>query len=513
MSFSSNKRGRQLAPVAAVTPHRGPVSTPHRAAPAPAAAEPPKPSLDQYKLTSFDLNKILTYTPETESTLSGIITPKFQAFRTEFPPNHKIDVKKYDEVYVTSDTHADYRKLIQMLKLANLIAVPKKDMGMSVDPVPLNPYSDDIYSRQFLLETRWVMSRTLFVIAGDIIDGRRCTPDEENLCEVQDPRGSFEVLIMAFLYNLRIEALKVGSDILFTLGNHDFNSVILEDNNDFAKTYAHSSIFNFYNSVGSSDAERLAFRRRLLTPFYENSPYYFLSLENSTNNKKEVGIIHASLHATDESSMLEKIITQQTEIDNGTRKLEAFFTEAGINPAPLWERIYNNKANRCTLVNALGYNLIVVGHCVTASVEQSSTFRDLYARRSILSQEDLAEAKSCQAVDGKGCVLTDCYSDAIKSPKLVFVDISSSEAFRSKRDINRKRVVELLKLSKLDQEIYYYVSKIKLDPVASAMKSPVLLPMRKAATPVFGKGKRGGYLRKTRHLSLYPRKKTRKYKR
>ena len=421
-----------------------------------------------------------SYTDATESMVNGDLIPKFKAYRQKYPANHKIDVTKYDNVYITSDTHADFRKLVQMLSLADLISVPSKDVSFSVEPIKLNPYSDDIYNQLLILKTQWLAPRTLFVIAGDLVDGRRCAPGESNLCEVQDPNGSFELLIFAFLYNLRIEANKIGSEILFTLGNHDFNSVILTDSTEFCENYVHSSIYNFYS--GKTTAEKLEQRKRLLTPFYENSPYYFLSLENP-NGTKEVGIIHASLHADDESSLLEAVIIQQTEIDSGSRKLHEFFTDRCNSPDPLWLRIYNTKANRCQLIYALNYNLIVVGHCVTGDTTSSPTFADIYSKQSLISREELAKAKLCQGIDGYGCVLLDCYSQKTLNPKLAFVDISSSEAFRSKVNINRKRIVEMLHLVKVDRESYYNVKKLKLDPAASEMKSPVLAHMRQTATP------------------------------
>ena len=503
MSFSSNKRGRQITelpshssssyklsspttlkakaptPAKAVSPvlvKAKAVSPAKAVIPAKAVEEPPNP-LENLSLTAEELSVITAnFTDATQTTLTTTIMPKFAAFRKANPPNHKISVTKYDKVFITSDTHADYRKLIQMLELAELIKLPSRDMGPAVSPVKLNPYSDDIYDAKFILETKWVPVNTVFIIAGDIVDGRRCAPSAEELCEVNDPRGSFEVLLHCFLYNLRIEALKKGSEILFTLGNHDYNSVILGDSLKFCSDYGHDSMWSTFYDVSKQPLTRkIEMRKQLLTPFYQNSPYFFLSLERA-DGRKEVGIIHASLHkvaGVDTESILGKIVSQQTEIDRGTRTLDKFFEDEQGVAAPLWERIYNTDLDRCALIQQLNYNLIVVGHCVTASGAESPVFADIYASKSLVSQALAKEARLCKETDGMGCVLLDCHTKLTKVPKLAFVDTASSEAFRSKADLNRKRIVNILALTRATSGTpFFKVETLKLDPAASEMKSP-----------------------------------------
>jgi len=468
-----------------------------------APEEPPNP-LASLSLTSEELTNITgNFSDATQTTLTTKIIPKFAAFRTANPPRHKISVTKYEKVFITSDTHADYRKLIQMLELADLIKLPTKDMGPLVSPIKLNPYSDDIYDTKFILETKWVPVNTLFVIAGDIIDGRRCTPSAEALCEVNDPRGSFEVLLHCFLYNLRIEALKKGSDILFTLGNHDYNSVILGDSLQFCNDYGQESMWNtFYNVSQPSPARKIEMRKQLLTPFYQNSPYFFLSLERA-DGRKEVGIIHASLHKSnvlDNESILGKIVSQQTEIDNGTRTLDRFFDDERGNESPLWERIYNTDLDRCTLIQQLNYNLIVVGHCVTASVRDSPVFADIYDNKGLIDLKHAKESRACKEVDGTGCVILDCYTKLTKVPKLAFVDTASSEAFRSKADLNRKRIVNILGLTVASSGTpYYKIEIVKLDPAASEMKSPSHSLMKNTASKPRGGKRSKRKTRKVRH--------------
>jgi hypothetical protein len=128
---------------------------------------------------------------------------------------HSIDCNNYDNVYITSDIHADYRKLIQTLVDNDLITLPD---GFTRDNLfgPLK-----IYDRALITKTRWNNTRTCLIILGDIVDGKR-----RDDMQVDDPLGQFEILIHMFLFNLRRRALEKNSLVAFTLGNHDFHSII-----------------------------------------------------------------------------------------------------------------------------------------------------------------------------------------------------------------------------------------------------------------------------------------------
>ena len=72
---------------------------------------------------------------------------------------------------------------------------------------------DDPYEYVWTLE--WVADDTMLMITGDLVDGRRGSRT------VDDPRGSYEMLLHILIYNLRIDARERNSDVLFTIGNHD----------------------------------------------------------------------------------------------------------------------------------------------------------------------------------------------------------------------------------------------------------------------------------------------------
>lgn len=489
-------------------------SVPAPSAPALPVQIPNIHPLDEFKLPLGELTRFDNFrTVGTADIIKSIIEPKFARFRTAVTPNHIIDVTKYDNVYITSDIHSDYRKLIQILSKANLIDLPTK-VNDRQESVNLDPYSDDIYNYSLITDTKWNTTRTLFIIAGDLVDGRRNV-------DVSDRYGSFEILLHCFLYNLRIEALKNNSEVLFTIGNHDLSSV-LKANEAFAASYGAASLWDpFYVRLPSFKAKVEA-RKSLLKPFYQNCPYYFLSLENGTN--KEVGIIHASLHkpgAPKKVSILQDVIDEQVAIINGTRNLEDFFMTKGhiTEPEPVWQRVYaeDGSPTRCEPINELNYNLIVVGHCTTPSAKDSTgadiytRFVNLYNEKALKSSAQAIEAKQCQAVDGTGCILLDCHDKLLKNPKLAFVDTAISSAFRSSADddINRKRIVDILHLIKADTASpYYNVGVERLNPTQSPPTAKASTrPMGRVNTPSVSVRKGGRkYKRKTRKVRRHNNK-------
>jgi hypothetical protein len=479
-------------------------------APAPAPAPAPVPhALDEFKLTTGELTRFDYFRKEgTPNILKTIIEPKFARFRTAVRPNYVVDVTKYDDVYITSDIHSDFRKLVQILSKADLIVLPTK-INASKELTNLDPYNDDIYDSRLITETKWNATRTLFVIAGDLVDGRRNV-------DVSDRYGTFEISLHCFLYNLRIEALKTGSEVLFTIGNHDLTSV-LKANEAFATKYGASALWTDFYGRLSNITEKVNARKLLLKPFYMNCPYYFLSLENGPN--KEVGIIHASLHkqgAPKKVSILQNVIDEQNAIINGTRNLEDFFSTEGdlTEPEPLWQRVYaeNGSPSRCEPIQELNYNLIVVGHCTTPSAKDStgadiySRFVSLYREKSLKSLAQAKESTQCQAIDGIGCILLDCYDAVSKNPKLAFVDTAISSAFRSSADddINRKRIVDILHLTRSGTPSQYYTVGVeRLNPTQSPpTEKASSRPMGRVSTPshISRKGGRKPKRPKTRKI-------------
>jgi hypothetical protein len=184
----------------------------------------------------------------------------------------------YPRVYVTSDLHADLRKFTQILLSSGLVASD------------FDPYSDGIYDPRFISEIRWTAPPgTLLVIIGDLVDGKRShNRGNPPYNQVLDPRGSFEVLIFAMLYNLRIQANVNGSEIRFTLGNHEVMSVIQPEIPRFGPPhitqYVHDSAIAFFTTPGMGWIPR---RQSAIVPFLELCPYYILALEDEVANYTE----------------------------------------------------------------------------------------------------------------------------------------------------------------------------------------------------------------------------------
>ena len=152
--------------------------------------------------------------------------------------SYKISCCEFDKVIFLSDIHADLRKFIQILRSTNIAGV-KKDTPI------LDPYKgDDIYNPIMISNVVFFPKKTLLVIIGDLVDGERSGE------VVNDDRGNFEYLLLCFLHNLRISARKKNSEVLYTIGNHDYETIIrtpvLPTGRHMFDTYVTSNTHNFF---------------------------------------------------------------------------------------------------------------------------------------------------------------------------------------------------------------------------------------------------------------------------
>ena len=200
-------------------------------------------------------------------------------------PNYFYNRKDYDTIYSVSDIHADYRTLLWYLHKFGIIKLP---IDYDVEELLESDNQDFIYNSDFIASVEWTAGeRTLLVICGDIVDGKRTS-------EVNDPKGVFEILLHMFLRNLKIKAKEKKSDVLLVCGNHDFlNSEPLYEK------YTHKSAKHIYN-------ESLYNRYKLLNEFYKNFTLFFgisnskLELKNiiEPENIKdfEILFLHGGIH-------------------------------------------------------------------------------------------------------------------------------------------------------------------------------------------------------------------------
>jgi hypothetical protein len=437
---------------------------------------PPPVSL---QITRTDMNHMVgsnQFTDESFSYLQSVVKPKMEQFREMRPANHVINSTLYDEVFVTSDIHADFRKLLQIFQSAGLIALPEG----------IDPYTEAIYDLDIICETRWLKPRTLVILVGDIVDGMRNDPQKHL---VDDKIGSFEFLIHSFLYNIRLKAIQEKGEVMFVLGNHDLDSVILQNEHNITEN-VHPTTWKFFGNATFNAIETIhpmkptlvdfylkthrsdffnavKNRTNALVEFYKNCPYGFLSLEH--DGIKDSAFVHGGFHNEHHGiGLLKGFGIVQTKIDKTLDVTELRHHKESYDS--IWSRRYQYDLDRCRKVEELGYSQIVVGHCTTPIGGSRSggsgykSYRQLYDAMS-----DKTYAGECMN-DQRGCVLLDCYQKG--NPTLSYVDIASSAAFRQDRFTNQQRPVEILKLTKSGHMPYYTVSKITIDP------SHMILPVR-----------------------------------
>lgn len=392
---------------------------------------PPKQSCRSMHVSlNVHLDNLLITDVELERSLVDIVNAnplpidfisKLEELMRILPVSHILDASRYDVVCITSDTHSDFRKLIQLLSDAGIIKLPEIG-GRTADP-----YTDDIYHPTLISETMWIPNRALFIIAGDLVDGCRECFDATQTA-LGDCVGSFEFLTHCFLYNLRIRALQHDSNVLFTIGNHDLHSVLLNDRTsiEFWEDFVDYSAKGFF---GTPDR-----RKTILMPFYRLSPYFMLSIENLCMKTKEVAIVHGGFHDGAGRDLLTFCTMLQEQVRN-VGLVQTVAESAAIlghcDDSPLWSRRYADATNRCDLVRELDYGLVVVGHCTTHSKEYEAF-------------------KTSKSTAKSGTIVLDCFDKNCfgkKRPKIAFVDVAMSNCFWPGPD-NKDRRVEMLQLTR-----------------------------------------------------------------
>ncbi len=361
----------------------------------------------------------------------------------------------YNEVFITSDIHADYRKFVQILVTGGFIRIP--DVGDLYE-------GNNIYNPRIISDCEWIKGECLVIIAGDLVDGNR-----NNAGSVDDNLGQFELLLHLLIFNLRIKGEDKKSNILFTIGNHDLESVIF--NSDLLKDYVHESSKVFFRDN--------VLRRTVLSMFYELNPYIYIVLSASQGSgyKNEVAILHGGLHDSNGelfNSIKELQIKQSLGVSTIRKPLEDLqyhINMTGLkhlihvhnlmvkghyaNQTPsaykmednprydgaLWTRFYAENPDKCDL--NYEYSLTVVGHCPTTMFSQLS---------SILDKPEYNGCDQYKENKTKGCVILNCLEkpDAAGLPRIALVDVSLSSAFNKslgrKDDQDKNRGVELLHL-------------------------------------------------------------------
>lgn len=116
--------------------------------------------------------------------------------------------RDFERIFVTSDVHADLRKFVEILVSLGLVTENSGNSGTENENKHRN--RGDI-----VWDLEWNADDTMLMITGDLIDGKR------GHRMVEDPRGSYEMLLHILLFNRRIGARARNSEVLFVIGNHD----------------------------------------------------------------------------------------------------------------------------------------------------------------------------------------------------------------------------------------------------------------------------------------------------
>ena len=448
----------------------------------------------EFLITSADMKGVTGGAYFGLDVMTSLIRDKIAPLSQLVDRNYIVDATKYPTVYITSDIHSDVRKCIQMLQGAGLL-----DLGSLNDIYKL----DTIYNPALFDQIEWRGGAgTLLVIVGDLVDGKRI-----DKTYINDPKGSFEFLLHALLYNLKIKALNAGSDVRFTIGNHDFDTVIRDRQGSLYTSYVTDEAKKFFGD------HRI--RQAALLPFYKVSPFYLLSIE--LGRQKQVACVHGGLHSIPEyTHVVETDIIDYTEIIRDLQEevsgnftpggAENFFPDKAMTsfvnptpvdqPAPLWTRSYamSDSIKHCTEIAKTGYKLVVVGHCPTNSG---------FSRTEAVMSGDKVAYAGCEHSPsgpvGDGCVVLDCIHSNGK-PQLAFVDVALSYGFRTQNQIddlqlknntqnpdgNRMRTVEILKLTNVNTTSFtierkkIVVDVVSLTPTMSGGRSRSKRAQRKS---------------------------------
>ena len=387
-------------------------------------------------ITSAEFNKLTDENNKFVDNM-GPIQEKLTTFKNTQTINHSIDMQKYEQIYVTSDIHADVRKFLQLLIKEKIISIDNN----------FDPYNTEL-GTDFIDTIKFVKPKTLLIILGDLIDGKR------NGNSVDDKVGNFEILLHVILFNMRISAKSMNSDVLFTLGNHDLENIY--GRAKLMTYYAHSiNYFGDYSNYKKNIATALR-------PFYELSPYIMLYLQNN-NDTKYIGIhagIHESLDNNKEKTMLPDLEKMQKEINSkGLRDILTNQDDTDLSDnanntlvkpnrlggdGGLWTRLYAEGNFKCDAIETKA--TILVGHCTT------HTFINRHLNKDAVGNYDncLIQTNNEDPEKGKkGCALAICPDTSSNGrPKVILVDTMMSCAFYEKNYDNKNRNHEFILLKK-----------------------------------------------------------------
>jgi hypothetical protein len=141
----------------------------------------------------------------------------------------EIEYNKYEHIIAISDIHADLisfflilikQKIIKLQNASGELDLEK--LANTIISAPSLRRNDILYDVLINYNIIFGYTDTLFVILGDIIDGRRdILSTSIYVKNVENNFGINELMIHIILYNMRVSALKMNSNVVIIMGNHD----------------------------------------------------------------------------------------------------------------------------------------------------------------------------------------------------------------------------------------------------------------------------------------------------
>ena len=261
---------------------------------------------------------------------------------------------------------------------------------------------------------------------------------------------------------MRIEALKHDSNIVFTIGNHDHHTIIM--NSYKVINQKTTSLDEYITNNSRQFFKNLTYRSYALFPFYECNPFYIFKLINEDNSDNTI-FVHGGLHYRMFQVIpnYDDIIKLQDELSSTGlfKNIQNLFifnphTDRHGNPiSPLWTRYYSDDPEACNDIKAdLKNTLIVVGHTPTSSYKNHK-----YLKSIVDSDKQYATCNQTQS-----CVLLGCPRKPDMGPNMAWVDSSmSSSFFNNSLEDESKRQIEILKLghSRYTKRYYNIIDRVK----------------------------------------------------
>jgi hypothetical protein len=411
------------------------------------------------------------------------IIQKLRAFNTNKYYNLDINVdgSNFDKIFAIGDIHADYIRFYNLLLENDLIQGDKM--------TDKNKYEPSI-----ITDVRWKHERTLLVICGDLVDGKRCNNLGHNCNEVNDPKGSFELLLFIFLFNLKYKANKKSSDVIYLFGNHDAMmlankntyTTIMDDNSqkDFYDNFMHETAKTFWKENKYNYYYQ---RKEILAEFYKVSPYILYNVHNK--NGKKITFVHGGLvdHNIKYTFSYEEIeiyenyrkyyekknyqlinniinneITQEKRIS-----LELFEyllnNDTDMKKGAYWTRSVNIQNNCDGYTKDEKDTTFVVGHCPTTSgfvdennglkiIDQKGNFKNTHNNCDHASNN----LRKIEESKRYNCIHPRCFTG--DNPNVIMIDIALSQAMNSRPNGNLNLEILLIENDN-DEFKFFYVRK------------------------------------------------------